>query len=103
TPTGNFQSSPEQRSGQTDLYEALGLAAEEEGDEHVRRWARLSRQAGTGEASQEDIDYERALALAAWQSAANYYHDGLRIGETAFLTEGLKRIKRKHLEPATPK
>jgi len=91
---------PEQRAGQTDLYESLGLAAEEEGDAHAHQWARMRRQAG-GRDSQETLDHERALALAAWQSAANYYHDGLRVGTTAFLTEGLKRIRRKRLEPTT--
>jgi hypothetical protein len=91
----------ERRAGQTDLYEALGLAAEEEGDEHARKWARLRRNLSTGKVTQEALDYERALAVAAWQSAANYYHDGLRVGETAFLTEGLKRLKQKRLEPAS--
>ncbi len=90
---------PEQRSGQTDLYEALGLAAEEEGDAHARQWSRLRRQTAAGEDGQETLDHERAMALAAWQSAANYYHDGLGIGKTTFLTEGLKRIRRKRLEP----
>jgi hypothetical protein len=99
-PDFDLLSTPEQRSGQTDLYEALGLAAEEEGDAHARQWARLSRRGGTGKAAQEAIDYQRAMALAAWQAAANYYQDGLRIRETAFLRQGMKRVKRKRLEPA---
>jgi hypothetical protein len=92
----------EQRSGQTDLYEALGLRSEEEGDAHARQWRRLRRLASVGKATQEAIDYERVMALAAWQEAANRYQDGLRIGETAFLVEGLKRMKRKRLEPSAP-
>ena len=99
-PDFDLFSSSEQRAGQTDLYEALGLRAEEEGDAHARQWKRLRRLAITGRASQEAIDYERVMALAAWQAAANYYQDGLRISETAFLTEGLKRIRRKRLEPS---
>jgi len=39
------------------------------------------------------------MALAAWQSAAAYHHDGLRIRKTANLAEGLKRIKHKRLVP----
>jgi hypothetical protein len=101
-PDYELLSSPELRAGQTDLYEALGLSAEEEGDTHAREWARLKPLAAAGKASQEALDYERAMALAAWQSAASYYRDGLRIGETLFLREGLKRIKKKRLEPAPP-
>lgn len=99
-PDFDLLSSPEERAGQTDLYESLGLSAEEEGDAHARAYARLVRLAKGGRASQEAVDHERAMALAAWQSAATYYHDGLRISETAFLTEGLKRVKKKRLEPA---
>jgi hypothetical protein len=95
--------SPLSRSGQTDLYEALGLSAEEEGDAHARKWARLSSLATMGKASPETVEHERAMALAAWQSAATYYQDGLRIHKTAFLSEGLERIKRKRLEPAGPR
>ncbi|HEY7355676.1 MAG TPA: hypothetical protein VH590_04385, partial [Ktedonobacterales bacterium] len=102
SPDYELLSSPAQRAGQTDLYEALGLSAEEDGDAHARAWARLKRLVATGKASQEALDYERAMALAAWQAAANYYDDGLRIGETLFLREGLKRIKKKRLEPTTP-
>lgn len=102
SPDFDLLSTPEQRSGQTDLYEALGLSAEEEGDAHARQWARLRRMETVGKASQEAVDHERAMALAAWQSAANYYQDGLNISTTAFLREGLKRIQRKRLEPATP-
>jgi hypothetical protein len=96
-PDFNLLVTPEQRSGQTDLYEALGGSAEEEGDAHAQAWARLQRLATTGKAKQEAIDYERTIALTAWQSAANYYRDGLRIGETLALSEGLKRIKQKRL------
>ncbi|HLW01829.1 MAG TPA: hypothetical protein VKT82_24460 [Ktedonobacterales bacterium] len=92
---------PEQRAGQTGLYEVLGRAAEAEGDAHARAWTRLKRQAGASKASQEVLDLERAMALAAWQSAANYYHDGLRVGNTACLSEGLEHIKHKRLEPTT--
>ncbi len=89
---------PAWRTGQTDLYEALGLSAEEEGDAHAREWARLSRLAARGKAKTEAVEHERAMALAAWQSAANYYRDGLRVSRTPFLNEGLKRIKHKRLE-----
>ncbi len=102
-PDVDFLATPEQRAGQTDLYEALGLSAEEEGDAHARQWARLRRQMPQGRARQEALDHERALAIAAWQSAANYYQDGLRIGKTTFLRAGLKRIQRKRLEPRAPK
>lgn len=101
-PEHELLSSPEQRAGQTDLYEALGLSAEEDGDAHAQEWAHLKRLAAADKASQEALDYERAMALAAWQSAANYYYDGLQIGETLFLREGLKRIQKKRLGAATP-
>jgi hypothetical protein len=99
SPDDDLLPTPEEQSRQTDLYEALGLSAEEEGDAHARRWTRLRRLAAAGKASQDALDHERALALAAWQSAANYYQDGLRVGTTAFLTEGVRRIRRKRLEP----
>ncbi|HLW02213.1 MAG TPA: hypothetical protein VKT82_26395 [Ktedonobacterales bacterium] len=99
SPDDDLLATPEQQSGQTDLYEALGSSAEEEGDAHAREWTRLKRQTRASKGSQEALDLERAMALAAWQSAANYYHDGLRVGKTVFLTEGLKRIRHKRLEP----
>lgn len=101
-PDFDLLSSPEERSGQTDLYESLGLSSEEEGDTHAREYTRLVRLAKVGKVSQERVDHERAMALAAWQSAAAYYNDGLRLSKTAFLTEGLKRLKKKRLEPAAP-
>lgn len=47
------------------------------------------------------MDLYEALGLAAWQSAANDYHDGMRNGKIAFLTEGPKRLRRKRLESGT--
>jgi hypothetical protein len=90
---------PMKRSGRTDYYEARGLAAEEEGDAHAHEWKRLQRLATTGKATREAVEYEYAMAVAAWQAAINYYQDGLKIGETAFLADGLKRLQRKRLEP----
>jgi|GEM_PF-1918366 len=91
---------PEQRSGQTDLYETLGLSAEEEGDAHALRWRRLRLRAAGRQASQEALDYERAMALASWQAAATHYQEGLRIGKTDLLHEGVARIKQKRLNLA---
>ncbi len=86
-------------SRRVDLYEALGLSAEEEGDAYARDWQRLTRKALTGEVSQAALDHKRALALAAWQAAAAHYRDGLRIANTTFLREGLKRLQTKQLRP----
>ncbi len=92
----------EQRSGQTDLYETLGLSAEEEGDAHALRWHRLAQRAKVRAVSQDALDFERAMALASWQAAATYYQDGLRIGKTDLLIEGVARIKQKRLDPTAP-
>ncbi len=96
-PDAGLRDDPAWRTGQTDLYEALGLSAEEEGDAHAREWARLSHLAARGKTTAEAVEHERAMALAAWQSAANYYRAGLRVSQTPSLRAGLKRIKRKCL------
>ncbi len=93
---------PVSQPGRTDYYEARGLAAEDEGDTHALEWRRLQRLATVGKASQKAIDQEYALAIASWQAAVNYYEAGLKIDQTAFLTEGLKRLRRKRLGPARP-
>jgi hypothetical protein len=86
-----------------DLYEALGLRAEEEGDAYARDWRRLQRKALADKVSQATLDHKRALALAAWQAAAAHYRDGLRIADTAFLREGLKRLQTKQLRSLLPR
>jgi hypothetical protein len=98
-PMSDFALFPEsmQQAGRTDYYEAQGRAAEEEGDAHTQKWKRLQRLAPKSKATQKAIDYEYAMAVAAYQAAVNYYQDGLKIGETAVLTEGLKRVRQKHL------
>lgn len=90
-------SSPEQRVRLADTYEHLGQRDEAEGDAHARAYTRLVLLAQVGKASQEIALHERAMALAAWQSAAANYHDGLRIHKTTQLAEGLERIKHKRL------
>jgi hypothetical protein len=79
--------------------EARGPAVEENEPDHAREWRHLRRLAARGKTLQDAIDYHSMMAIAAWQAAVNYYQDGLKIDETAFLTEGVKRLRQKRLKP----
>jgi hypothetical protein len=75
-----------------DVYEALGLSYEEEGDAHHRRYKRLRK---SGRASPEEVERERALALENWKTATENYESGTRFFKSLFLVDALKRMKRK--------
>jgi hypothetical protein len=87
-------------SGHGDVYEALGLSYEDEGDAHHRRYKRLRK---LGQASQEEVEREYALAQESWQAATRNYEAGLRFFKSMFLTDAMKRMKRKlALRPPAP-
>jgi hypothetical protein len=79
-------------SGRGDVYEALGLSYEEEGDAHHRRYKRLSK---SSRASAEELERERVLALENWERAIKNYEAGTRFFQSIFLVDALKRMKRK--------
>lgn len=79
-------------SGRGDVYEALGLSYEEEGDAHHRRYKRLRK---SGRASPEELERERKLALENWKTATQNYEAGTRFFKSMFLVDALKRMKRK--------
>jgi hypothetical protein len=79
-------------SGRGDVYEALGLSYEEEGDAHHRRYKRLRK---SSRASAEELERERTLALESWKAATENYESGARFFTSIFLVDALKRMKRK--------
>lgn len=89
---------PDRSAGTVDLYEALGLEAEEQGDAHAQEWARLASLAGSDEA---ETQRERELALASWLAAETAYQKGWQVEQTAYLRAALARLKQKRL-PALP-
>ncbi len=81
-----------QASGRGDVYEALGLSYEEEGDAHHRRYKRLRK---SSRASPEELERERVLALENWKTATENYEAGARFFKSLFLVDALKRMQRK--------